>query len=368
VAIRFRLPTEAVGRLAFAYSPLLEAALSLHVLVEPKHHPLQHPWVRGMRALDPSLRRSIRGLSFLYRNVLADVFLPIGSDDYLDFEAELDRLLSLDERTLAYELTRPLYDHGGGEPRDPHLDDPGVRDAIRSNARVHGAEAERLVSDLLADPRSVAERLVRTLGRYWEAGFADEWRRLEPQLAQAVTASGREIARRGLYPFLLGLGPRLKVDARREEFGIDVPHEHTVEVTADRTLVLAPSFYVWPHVRVNCDEPWPLTLVYPAPFVQGEARTVLPPGELLRALRAVAEGTRLRVLGLIAERPRSTQELAPLVGISEAGLSKHLRLLADSGLLASRREGYYVLYELVPERVRAVSTALPTSLGLGEDG
>jgi DNA-binding transcriptional ArsR family regulator len=155
------------------------------------------------------------------------------------------------------------------------------------------------------------------------------------------------------------------VDARREEFGIDVPHEHTVEITAGRTLVLAPSFYVWPHVRVNCDEPWPLTLVYPAPFVRGEARPELPPGELLRALRAVAEPTRLRVLRLVSERPRSTQELAPLVGMSEAGLSKHLRLLAEAGLLASRREGYYVLYELVPERLRALAVGLPASVGLG---
>ena len=32
----------------------------------------------------------------------------------------------------------------------------------------------------------------------------------------------------------------------------------------------------------------------------------------------------------------------------EAGLSKHLRLLARAGALEFRREGYYVLYSLVP--------------------
>jgi DNA-binding transcriptional ArsR family regulator len=63
----------------------------------------------------------------------------------------------------------------------------------------------------------------------------------------------------------------------------------------------------------------------------------------------------LRVLALIAARPRSTQELAPLVGMSQAGLSKHLRLLARAGVLESRRDGYYVLYSLVPDRLAARS-------------
>jgi DNA-binding transcriptional ArsR family regulator len=46
------------------------------------------------------------------------------------------------------------------------------------------------------------------------------------------------------------------------------------------------------------------------------------------------------------------------VGISEAGLSKHLRQLAQAGLVTSRRDGYYVLYSLVPERIEPLSGAL----------
>ena len=40
MTIVFRLPPSAAERVAFSYSPALEAVRSLHVLVEPKHHPV----------------------------------------------------------------------------------------------------------------------------------------------------------------------------------------------------------------------------------------------------------------------------------------------------------------------------------------
>jgi hypothetical protein len=58
VTIAFRLPASAAERVALSYSPTLEAVLSLHVLVEPKHHPLQHGWVRRCRS--SRLRSSAR--------------------------------------------------------------------------------------------------------------------------------------------------------------------------------------------------------------------------------------------------------------------------------------------------------------------
>jgi DNA-binding transcriptional ArsR family regulator len=46
------------------------------------------------------------------------------------------------------------------------------------------------------------------------------------------------------------------------------------------------------------------------------------------------------------------------VGISEAGLSKHLRQLAQAGVVTTRRDGYYVLYSLVSERLEPLSDTL----------
>ncbi len=343
-------------RVAHAYSPLLEAVLSLHVLVEPKHHPLQHPWIRQMRALPAPLKREIAAFAFVYRRHIPDLFAPSPVDDLRSFEDELAALLTLSHGTIALEFSRPLYDHGGR--RDPSVvQREEVQKRIVSSARLAGGDPE-LARLIFQDPLALAGRFAKFLGDYWEAAFRDEWEALEPRLAQAISEVGRKMAADGLYSFLHTVSPQLRFDESREQFGVDLPHRHTVDVTEERPLLLVPSFYVWPHVQINCDEPWPLSVIYPAPFVAVESRPPLPSTELVTVLRALGEHTRLRALKLISERPRSTQELAPLLGISEAGLSKHLRQLASAGIVQSRRDGYYVLYSLVPERIDALSDAV----------
>jgi hypothetical protein len=64
--ITFRFAADPAESIAFSYSPVVEAVLSLHVLTEPKHHPLQHPWVRKARALPAALKREIAAFGFAY--------------------------------------------------------------------------------------------------------------------------------------------------------------------------------------------------------------------------------------------------------------------------------------------------------------
>jgi DNA-binding transcriptional ArsR family regulator len=330
--------------------------LSLHVLVEPKHHALQHGWVRAMRKLSSALRREIADLSFLYRWTLPNLVLPSATTPYEAFEVELARLRESRAHVAAVDLLRTLYDHGG-TARRRILADTEVRAAALKQAGTLGRGAQRAASLLFDDPPAFVERFTALLEAYWAAAFAAEWHRLEPKLAESIAAAGRQIAGEGLYAFLVGLAPQLRVDPVAGTFGLDVPHDHRVPLDAGQPLLLVPSFFVWPHVRVNCDPPWPLALVYRAPHLTEGLRASTPP-ELVRGLRALGDPTRLGILQQIARRPRSTQELARLVGLSEAGTSKQLRALAAAGILETRREGYYVVYSLVGEAVEALADDL----------
>jgi SAM-dependent methyltransferase/DNA-binding transcriptional ArsR family regulator len=60
---------------------------------------------------------------------------------------------------------------------------------------------------------------------------------------------------------------------------------------------------------------------------------------LLAALRAAAEPTRLRLIALAARGAFCVTELTEILGQSQPRLSRHLKLLCESGLLAREREG-----------------------------
>ncbi|MGX9885513.1 DUF5937 family protein [Streptomyces sp. NPDC002276] len=360
MTIVFRVPVGGAERVAFAYSPAMEAVLSLHVLVEPRHHPVQHGWVRAMRGLSPALKREIDVFAYTVRSYFPEFLFPRPTGGLPDFAGELAALRTLDPDLVRLEFAVPLLTPwpGDAQGRDPRiLDGPEARTRLRELAlRESGDEA--LAVMLVDDPHALLERFLGMLERYWREAFEDEWARIEPDLAAGVSEAGHQIEQRGLYGMLRGLWPEVRSDPRTESFWLERPHGHEVLIGPDDTFVLAPSTYVWPHVRVNCDGPWPLGLVFPVSSIAREARPRIPPAQLVGILRALADDTRLRALRLIAERPRSTQELAPLVGISEAALSKHLRVMADAGLLERRREGYYVLYRLAPGRLAGLGPSL----------
>src|SRR5690242_20896699 len=68
--------------------------------------------------------------------------------------------------------------------------------------------------------------------------------------------------------------------------------------------------------------------------------------ELLAALRAAAEPTRLRLLVLCARGELTVSELTEILGQSQPRVSRHLKLLCEAGLLDRFREGSWVFYRL----------------------
>lgn len=63
----------------------------------------------------------------------------------------------------------------------------------------------------------------------------------------------------------------------------------------------------------------------------------------------VAEPTRRRILDLVLERERSVGDLVEQLGLSQPGVSKHLRALRDGGLVDVRRDAQRRLYRARPE-------------------
>ncbi len=67
---------------------------------------------------------------------------------------------------------------------------------------------------------------------------------------------------------------------------------------------------------------------------------------LVGRLRAAGEATRLRLLALLADGEHSVKDLTEILGQSQPRVSRHLKLLADAGLVTRNAEGAWAYYRL----------------------
>jgi DNA-binding transcriptional ArsR family regulator len=68
----------------------------------------------------------------------------------------------------------------------------------------------------------------------------------------------------------------------------------------------------------------------------------------VNALEALAEPTRRRIVELLASGDRSAGELAAEFTTSRPGVSRHLRVLREHGLVRAREDGRRRVYSLDP--------------------
>ena len=64
--------------------------------------------------------------------------------------------------------------------------------------------------------------------------------------------------------------------------------------------------------------------------------------------RLLGDEARLRILRLLASERLNVSELTTVLGIAQSGVSRHLGLLAEAGLVLERREGAFTWFSLAP--------------------
>jgi DNA-binding transcriptional ArsR family regulator len=68
----------------------------------------------------------------------------------------------------------------------------------------------------------------------------------------------------------------------------------------------------------------------------------------MKVLEALADPTRRRIVELLADGERSAGEIASQFSTSRPGVSRHLRVLRERGLVQAREQGQRRLYSLDP--------------------
>jgi hypothetical protein len=297
-----------MARLRFAISPMWELVSSLRALIDPSRAALHLPWIEGLKG-------NLGGLDLLP----AITMVPAGG--YVpDF--------------LAPPPGTPLgefHDELAAVRKTP------VERIRRELGFAFQRKVPPAVQPLLDHPRREVNRLADTFEGYWERAIEPHWPRIRALLqadieyrARQLTEGGPAAVFRDLHGAVRWRGDRLEVDQH---------HRELLEL-GGRGLLLMPTVFVWGRPMTITDPPWQPTLVYPARGIGTlwEAGTTSP-----AALAALLGRTRASLLAAL-DAPRSTTELARRLGVSAGGVSQHMGVLKDGGLVVGRRDGRSVLY------------------------
>ena len=67
--------------------------------------------------------------------------------------------------------------------------------------------------------------------------------------------------------------------------------------------------------------------------------------------RALGEVSRLKLIFAVGNGEKNVSQLIAVTGLSQANVSKHLKILTDSGIFARRKQGIYVFYSTTDSSV-----------------
>jgi DNA-binding transcriptional ArsR family regulator len=84
-------------------------------------------------------------------------------------------------------------------------------------------------------------------------------------------------------------------------------------------------------------------------------------------LRALSDGSRRTMLEALRGKPATVNELAALLPIARPGVSRHLRVLRDAGLVDVAQRAQFRVYALRPEPMAEVDAWLSHYRALWED-
>jgi DNA-binding transcriptional ArsR family regulator len=85
----------------------------------------------------------------------------------------------------------------------------------------------------------------------------------------------------------------------------------------------------------------------------------------IKVFKALSSESRLRILLLLREHPHCVNAITSRLGLTQAAVSQHLRVLREAGLVLGEKRGYWVHYRIDLEALERHGQAMAKLLGTG---
>ena len=325
--------------------------MSLRVLHEPNKWGLRGAWAAGVRSrLSAENRDFFKTLGILRHTPVHWInTLPQPKDA----QTALNALLATPPAERLHYFTSPLYadidrvpeiaavlhrttEQGRWTEADVKL--------LHKQERKHGVRRKEIEQMLAwwAKPEAFGIQILSALQNYYEVFFAEEEVRVQPYLVKAQDDAKQ-------------LATSLSLRTLIEELSHGVRYDNEM-LNQQMELTLAPSFWITPFMVAGSLSGGNRLFLYAArpddtSLVPGE----VVPDALSKALKALADPTRLKILRYLSAEPHTPTELAHKLRLRPPTVIHHLHTLRLAQLV-------YITFSQEGKRYAARTGALDTTL------
>ncbi len=290
----------------FSYLPAWEMFFSMHVLANPEHHASRKNWALEKEKSFPELVARIKELG-----AITDCWnFIIDSHKWGEVrQMEIHEMLFLLRRENIYQWNEWMEYTG-------NVMSIGERNAV-----------------------------LEVMEQYYDLAFRKEEILLRAYIRRILREEKENCQKEGMWAWCGRVHPRLHVEPEAVLFLKN--HEFRIRKNEiDRVFITASTFVV-PHLWMyrNGNE---LEIVKGI-LVEREKNEI--PKDLVWMFKALGEQNRLQIVKHLLNGICTTQALAREMGLSEAAVSKHLKILQKAGLVKKAKRGFYVEYKFEIERI-----------------
>jgi DNA-binding transcriptional ArsR family regulator len=323
--------------------------MSLDVLHYPDEFGLRAAWAAGVRSRLPAFARETLQLihHVCDKGPIYWVYhLPAPKDGaaVLQTLAQIppeNRLRSLTLNPSISSEFREVFERISASGRWTEQDQKTIQLAY-AISKISRKDVARLL-EVWAHPLEWGEQILDALRAYYEVFFAEEEMRIRPALEAAIRRV-QELAARLAVPDLL---------AEISE-GI-----HFAEELQVSEIVLIPSFWITPLITDLRSKERMLFVFGARPSDASLVPGEVVPDALFRALKALADPTRLRIMRYLTAEPLTPAQLSRRLRLRAPTVVHHLRALRLAGLVHLTIEaGKKVSYTVRAEAVKGTFAAL----------
>ncbi|SHK29266.1 DNA-binding transcriptional regulator, ArsR family [Hathewaya proteolytica DSM 3090] len=289
----------------FVYSPLKEMLCALHVLYKSDHHLHRKTWIDTVNEhMSQELKKEIIEVGEFTEGYI----VPL---DFMIAFAECNNLSVLSSIEFLEDV--PLY---------------------KITKIIKTYDINRKITE------AQYSRLINLLKSFYINVFSHELKYIEPMMVRVLKKKSSYAKEKGIMALIDSIHERIKIED--EEIVFYKYREFRMKWADIKKITINISTFISPHLLLGYNKnSLDLTVLLELQHYEKEA-----PKDLEKVLKALGDGTRLRILKEISKKGKTTQELSTILNVSEAAVSKALKLLYQAKIVDKKRSGNYLIYTL----------------------